>query len=229
MTTPEVLPEAVIPGRRLGRHIEHDERSRAYAVTTRRKKPISRRWARRSPVLDQGQVGSCVGNTFAGWLATDTALRQGTTTVDESLAVEVYGRATALDRIPGTYPPDDTGSTGLAGAKAMVALGLAKGPYHHAFSVADALLALSYVGPLCVGIEWREGLDTPDPSGMCTFSGAVRGGHEQLWDELDVEHGVVWFTNSWSDTWGVAGRACLSIADFGRALAAQGDVVVLTG
>lgn len=223
-----LLPEAVISGQRLGRHVEHDPRSRAYGVTTAKRKPVSRRWSRRSAVLDQGDVGSCTGNTFAGWLGTDTALREGRTDVDESLAVAIYEKATKLDRITGTYPPDDTGSTGLAAAKATVALGYAAGPYKHTFSLDAALHALSTIGPVCVGIEWREGLDTPDSNGQVHFTGAVRGGHEQLWDEIDVEKQLVWFTNSWSTSWGVEGRACLSFVEFGQALDAQGDVVVLT-
>lgn len=229
MTTIEVIPEAVIPGMRLGRHVEHDPASRAYAATTRRRKPVSRRWARRSPILSQGDLGSCTGNTGAGWLACDTKFRKGRTDVDEDLAVQLYSAASHLDRIPGGYLPEDTGSTGLAVAKALVKGGHTTGPYKHTFSTIGALLALSEVGPLVVGITWREGMDTPDKNGLCRFAGAVRGGHEQLWTELDVEKGLVWFDNSWGPDWAIEGRACLTIADFELALADQGDVVVISG
>lgn len=226
--TVTVLPEVVVPGRRLGRHLDHDPLSRGYEAVIARRRLVSRRWANRSGVLDQGDLGSCVGNTFAAWLAHDNALRQGRPDVTEQLAVQVYERATHRDRIKGVYPPEDTGSTGLGGAKALIDLSLAKGPYRHTFSLGGALLALSGTGPLCVGIDWPEGMDEPDKAGQVRWAGKVRGGHEQLWDEVDVERSRVWFVNSWGPSYGLDGRAWLSFEDFGKALAARGDVVVLT-
>lgn len=100
----------------LGRHVQHDARSRQFdvarhlaAVTPR---PVL--WQRISPIFDQGQLGSCTGMFMAGWLGCaphcgDPAMFG----VNE--AVWLYNGATRNDPFPGTHPPDDTGSSGAGG------------------------------------------------------------------------------------------------------------------
>src|SRR3954471_15061773 len=100
------------PDRRLGRHVNHDPRSRAYAylATGRTLQPV--RHTRHAAVLDQGNLGSCTGNAMTGALASDplyAGLPSGTT-LDENLAVHLYSVATSMDDFNGTYPPEDTGS-----------------------------------------------------------------------------------------------------------------------
>lgn len=208
----------------LGRHVEHDERSRDYpaagAAAVR-----SVQWLRRTPIFDQGDLGSCTGNAAAGWLATDTAHRLGRADVTEDDAVRIYSQATHLDRVKGTYPPDDTGSSGLAAAKALVRLGYTSGTYRHAFGLQHALEALQ-TGPVLVGITWLTGCDNPDKDGHVRYAGTVRGGHEILADAIDVETELIWFQNSWSDSWGKHGRFCMTWADFDQALRNRGDVTV---
>lgn len=208
----------------LGRHVRHDVRSRDYPAPA---DPTltSVRWTRRSPIFDQGTVGSCCGNAAAGWLATDNASRRGQQSLQEHDAVAIYSKATHVDRIGGVYPPTDSGSSGLAVAKAMVLLGLAGGPYRHAFGLDHALGALQ-LGPVLVGIAWRTGCDKPDAAGRVRYVGRSRGGHEVLVDALDLDLGLIWFQNSWGRGYGEGGRAAMSLPDFGKALADQGDVTV---
>jgi hypothetical protein len=212
----------------LGRHVEHDPRSRQFAFRAPAPPAQSVRHYRNIPVLDQGQLGSCTGNAAAGavgtgrnWVGPVKAL-----TLDEPFAVKLYSTATTLDDVAGTYPPDDTGSSGLAVAKACQRAGLISG-YQHTFTLADALAALE-VGPIIVGSNWHQAMFDPAPDGRLTVSGAVPGGHEYVVDEIDVERQRVWLTNSWGPDWGLQGRAWLSWADFGRLLAADGDVVLFT-
>ena len=106
------LDEHAVSGRRLGRHIEHDERSRAYPAA-RAPKVVSVAHARHCAPFDQGQTGSCTGNAEAGLLMTDPLFVTGRC-LSESDAVALYEQATHLDRVKGIYPPDDTGSSGLA-------------------------------------------------------------------------------------------------------------------
>lgn len=208
----------------LGRHVRHDPNSRLYPADS--KAPVkSVRWQRRSPVFDQGNVGSCTGNAAAGWVATDTAARKGRSDITEQAALQVYSKATRLDRIKGVYPPTDTGSSGLAAAKALKALGYATGTYRHAFGLEHALSALQS-GPVLVGIEWLTGCDNPNVDGLVKYVGTVRGGHEILADEVDVDRKLVGFQNSWGTAWGKDGRFYMTFDDFGRALAQQGDVTV---
>lgn len=209
---------------RLGRHVVHDARSRHYPAA-QAATITSVRWTRRSPILDQGSVGGCVGFACAGWLATDNASRLGRADITDDLALSVYSKATHLDRIRGVWKPTDTGTAGLYGAKAMRALGLTSAGFSHAFGLDHALGALQ-LGPVMVGMTWLTGCDNPDRKGRVTYAGTVRGGHEVLADELDTDLGLIWFQNSWSSSFGKAGRFAMSVEDFGRALADHGDVTV---
>jgi hypothetical protein len=223
---------------RLGRHIRHDDASRAYAYPTAGLTLQSAKHARRIPVLDQGQLGSCTGNAGIGALGTDplfeTLVDPGAVTgtpgsrysFDESGAVALYSAATKLDDAPGQYPPTDTGSDGLSVAKALKAAGEISG-YQHTFTLTDALLALGQT-PVITGVSWYEDMFTPDADGRLHITGALAGGHEFVVDEIDVDLERVWMTNSWGTSWGVGGRAYLTFDDWGALLADQGDVTVFT-
>ncbi|MCK9896987.1 hypothetical protein [Frankia sp. AgB32] len=233
MTTTVRIPERPDNPHRLGRHVAHDPRSARYAVAGAPTSTlVSRRWTRRIPVLDQGDLGSCTGNAAAGWLGTDNAIRQGVTTVDgvavdEAYAVQLYSAATRLDDIDGDYPPTDTGSDGLSVAKALQAAGIARG-YQHAFSLQATLTALATAGPVLLGTVWLQAMFEPAKDGRLTPRGAVAGGHEYLADEIDVERRRVWITNSWAESWGIGGRAYLTWDDLATLLDQQGDVTVPT-
>lgn len=218
----ERLPELPGPGR-LGRHREHDERSRAFAAEQLH--PIRTvRWTRRCRIFDQESLGSCTGQAMAGALGTDSVHRQGMAGLSEFDALALYEYATQLDRIPGSYPPDDTGSSGLAAAKAAKRSGLISA-YRHAFSVQAALSALQ-TGPCLVGIEWLTGCDEPDADGLVRYAGEVRGGHEIELVGCDVDAHTVTFANSWGTSYGTDGFFSMSWDDFGAALRRGGDVTV---
>jgi hypothetical protein len=235
------IPEFKLDGLPLGRHVEHDDRSRQYAfqvpehLVSGQLQPV--RHQRFVPVLDQGNLGSCCGNAAEGVAGTGSVFQAIPPTVagrpsptdavgDEAQAVALYAAATLLDNVPGSYPPDDTGSTGVAAAKAAVKAGLIAG-YQHTFSLADALAALQLV-PLMFGINWYDSFDQVGPDGLVTITpGAqVRGGHEIVADELDVTRRVVGFTNSWSASWGLGGRFYIGWGDVEQLLGEQGDVTV---
>jgi hypothetical protein len=145
--------------------------------------------------------------------------------VTEQTALDIYSKATHLDRVRGVYPPDDTGSSGLAVAKAMVRLGLTSGTYRHAFGLTHALSALQ-TGPVLVGITWLTGCDNPDSTGLVHYTGTVRGGHEVLADEVDADRRLIWMANSWGTSFALEGRFAMTWDDFGKALADHGDVTV---
>ncbi|GAB2858737.1 hypothetical protein GCM10022221_67810 [Actinocorallia aurea] len=219
------LPE--VPGRALGRHIEHDERSRAYALpepsAVRRLRGRGRSvyWERRAPIWDQGDVAMCTGMAMAGIIATDSAGRGGDARVTDTTAFQLYTVGTALDDIAGDWPDVDTGSTGLAVAKAAQVMGFIAG-YRHAFTAAAAIAALDR-GPLIVGLQWLSGLDEPDSAGVASYRGYPQGGHEVALIGRDTKARVVWFANSWGPSWGVGGYFALGYGDFAAALASGGD------
>jgi len=209
--------------RALGRVVQHDPRSRAYPATLGALRTITHRHY--GPVLDQGQIGSCTGNAAADALNT-TPLRHGRRLLTEVDARTLYHEATVLDGFPGTWPPTDTGSSGLGVAKAVVKAGWATG-YTHAFGLDHALAAL-VLAPVIVGTNWHDSMFTPDSKGFIHPSGAVVGGHEYALVGLDVKRARVTMLNSWSASWGINGRAYITFADLGALLADQGDVIALT-
>lgn len=230
------------PGQYLGRHVEHDPRSLAYAHGVLPKssvKPVS--WTRRIPILDQGQLGSCTGNALTGVIGTDSAGRTATTSVtvkadskgiftagsvvlDESFAVKGYELNTRLDSISGQYPPDDTGSSGVACGKAGQQLGLFTG-YTHAFSL-DALKSALQTGAAMIGIVWMNSMFDPKTDGTIVVDKAsgVAGGHELVvsaWDGARFR-----LDNSWDTSWGDKGSGYVVEADMAWLLSQQGDVTV---
>lgn len=229
----ERLDERVDDQRRLGRHVEHDERSRAFAVPEADVAIRSVTHRRYGYPLDQGQLGSCTGNAIAGWLNTAPAHKANTPLMREADAVRFYSEATRIDGIDGRYPPTDTGSSGLAVAKAAKAEGRIAG-YRHAFSLHAALLALQTL-PVITGVVWYEGFDSPDANGRVKISGQIRGGHEfeLLGFELASTNeplldGLIKAENSWGLSYGLRGRFYFTARTFAELLADSGDVTVPT-
>jgi hypothetical protein len=225
MTDPyrQILPEH--PGKgRLGRHVEFDPHSRDYEYVSTVARPRTQLWTRRSPIFDQGNLGSCTGNAVAGCLATDSSKGQGHDDLTEDDALALYEAATRLDGFPGAYPPDDVGSSGNAACKAAKRAGLISG-YHWAFSLSGLVNALQ-VGPAAIGINWLRGCDHPDASGLVKYSGPSRGGHEISVIGVSLERGQFRIANSWGTGWGDSGYFSMTISDMTRALADKGDVSV---
>lgn len=207
----------------LGRLVEHDERSKMYQAA---QAPAQRSvlWGHHAPVLDQGQLGSCTGNATAQLINTDafSAARKAGY-LNEQDALKIYELGTQLDNQPGTYPPDDTGSSGIAVAKAGVRLGYFTG-YKHAFGFSHFCAAVQ-LQPVIVGTTWHNGMFKPNAKGFVKPSGAVAGGHEYLCLGISYETKTLTFLNSWSAGWGpLGGRFLMSFTDFTKLLADQGDV-----
>lgn len=235
-TIPEHEPTHHLAGR-LGRHVAHDLRSRAYPFPAQAVKGIhSVRHHRIISVLNQGGTGACTGNAEEGVLGTlpffdvipasHPRKPTGDPDRDEGQALTLYSEATHLDRLRGVFPPDDTGSNGLAVNKAAKAAGLISG-YRHCFSLDSALKALT-VQPVITGVNWYSSFDEPDRNGQVTISpnADVRGGHEFTLDEIILEDRLIGATNSWGYDWGNEGRFFITWDDFERLMYEQGDVTV---
>lgn len=178
-----------------------------------------------------------MGNVLFGG---DGITAQGSYSFSAETVETLYHDVTSIDPYDGTFPPDDTGSDGLSSAKVAVALGAASG-YQHTFSLTDALAALQDY-PLMVGTEWTNDMFNPDRQGRIKPSGQVAGGHEWIVDEyvpagslpvsgrgvLSATIPYIGGTTSWGTGFGAAGRFYMTDTNFGRLLAAEGDVIVLT-
>lgn len=208
---------------RLARLINHDPQSKNYPAETAPIKSVS--WSHSGPVLDQGDIGSCTGNAAADCMNTAPLYDGKRPLLDERAAVAIYSWATHHDGFGGVYPPTDTGSSGLAAAKAVKSLGLIRS-YRHAFGLEHALGALSR-GPVMVGIPWYHSMFRPDAQGFIRPDGNVEGGHELAVIANNADKRFVTLLNSWGPDWGINGTAYVSWDDFGALLSDQGDCTVL--
>jgi hypothetical protein len=219
--------EDVHEGMRLGRSMWLDGRSLAYMVENDvQEMGMSLRdceWERVMTVLDQGQLGSCTGNAGTGALGTQPfydAFGSGVlpkpddATAGEEFAVQLYSDATVVDGYPGVYPPDDTGSSGLAICKVLKSRGTING-YRFA-RTAYGFLRLLQRGPVLQGMPWYNAFFAPDSQGFIDSdpnwaSSGVAGGHEieavavEL-DTTDAFSSVITYVNSWGSNWGDSGR-----------------------
>lgn len=208
----------------LGRRANHDPRSLAYparASTTHRK--VTHRTY--GPVLDQGQVGSCVGNAAAHALNTRGSHRVPSRVLREADAVDIYAAATAVDPWPGTYPGQDTGTDANSAAKVLRDRGIISG-WSHCFGL-DHVLAALQLAPVMLGISWHASMFTPDGKGFVHPDGHVVGGHETLIRGDDPRTGSVLVRNSWGPSWGLRGHYRLAYDDLAALLADAGDATVL--
>jgi len=218
------IPEHVVEGKRLGRHVRHDPRSKKFPAE---RAPSIRSVTHHSEglPLNQGALGSCTANATCGALNSGHAVASHKP-YDEHSAIKLYGVETALEGKP--YPPHDPGGSGLFVCKAAKKEGMISS-YTHAFGVQHALEAL-VIRPVITGINWYTSFDTPDPTGLIEIApkATVRGGHEVMAYGIDADKELVWLWNSWGTTYAMGGRFCMSFATWATLLdhKNQGDVTV---
>lgn len=221
----------------LGRVVNHDPRSKNFPAQPRKLlRPRSRLHELRAPALRQGDIGSCVGHTAAQWLnctVTKHNRKRGfmpgrptnrTKYLDDHNARTLYSNATIFDQFGGVYPPDDTGSSGLGGAKALQKFGFIT-EYRHVFDF-PTLIAVVIDQPVMLGINWYEGMYDPDDHGVIRPTGSVEGGHEILVRGIDLQRKRFRLRNHWGVDWGIKGDCYLDFADMERLMNEQGDVTV---
>ena len=124
----------------LGRNLNHDDRSRAFpmraAEVVDRSQWRDKRVRLYSPLPNPNQpVGCCTGVAKAMQFNAIGNRKMGQV-LDMDDALSIYSRASTLDPWSGSWPPTDTGSSGLASAKAAQQLGLG-GEYRWIFGGAD--------------------------------------------------------------------------------------------
>jgi hypothetical protein len=214
------LPETFLDGRRLGRHVAHDDRSWLYpAAMSAELRSIQHR--RHYRTFNQGDIGMCTGVSAVELLMTEPFWRRDRP-LDLDNARSIYAAASKIDDIRGVFPPDDVGSSGLAVMKVCKKRHYIR-EYRHAFGIEQALRAL-VLAPTVVGVNWYEGFDKPSRSGECKLAGGVRGGHEVVLDGIDIERKRVWGRQSWGSQWGDDGRFFWSFATYEQLLNENGDV-----
>ena len=182
-----------------------------------------------APISDQ--VGnSCVGYTcldtvnYAKFSPNRKQINHNTKFLPNSAGLTFYSIATRLDTFPDTYPPTDSGSTVLAGAKALQQFGLIPS-YRWAFSFDDFLAAIEQQ-PVMVGTLWTDGMMDPDKTGLIRPTGNLAGGHAYSVRGVNFSRELLRIRNHWTSGWGIKGEAFVSFTDMAWLLSQQGEVMV---
>src|ERR1017187_3469723 len=182
------LDERVIPGKRLGRHIFHDPRSRDFPAD-RAAQIVSVTHKANGLPLNQGDIGSCTANAGCGALDSSPDFTGGAPR-SENDAIQLYEVETRLEGQP--YPPNDPGGSGLEVCKAAKQLGWISS-YKHPFGIEKALLRL-VLRPVITGFRLYPSFDTPSSAGLVAITpgATVRGGHEVVADQINAPNKLVW-------------------------------------
>lgn len=173
----------------LGRQLLHDERSRAFPMTAAVDRST---WRDRSvrlydPLPNPNQtIGCCTGVAKCCQLNAIGNRVLGRV-LDMPDAERIYSENTKIDPWPGEWPPDDTGSSGLASAKAAQLLSLA-GEYRWIFGGADEVIQNVVEGRvISVGTWWYADMFNRDRDGRITPTGGRAGGHQYVIRGYDVD------------------------------------------
>jgi hypothetical protein len=211
----------------LGRHIEHDERSKLYRLDTEGLSAADVEWAYRIGQLNQQATGKCTAEAACEILGSDPFFKTLTpteqTALNDAWTDVFYSDEELLDG-DGPFPPNDNGSSGLTSAKVAKNRKLISG-YLHTFTAQDAINGLQKY-PASWGTNWKSGMDSVNvDTGQVTYTGTVRGGHELELFKIVAKLEQVWFRQSWGP-WGYhnLGMGWISFEDFEASLADQGDV-----
>lgn len=178
------------------------------------------------PVFDQGNLGSCTANAALGCLVTEPFAAKDVDYTEED-AVKLYELETKIDdsQIPGSYPPDDTGSTGPWSMRALEQQGRIHS-YLHTHRTHTALGMLQD-GPISIGVTWFRSMFELDVTNTLLVypESGVAGGHQICVVGVDVAQQRIRIRNSWGASWGDEGHCWMTWAQFNYLLEIGGDVV----
>lgn len=224
-----------------------DERNKAHRVSAiRETAPADKAvWWTGGVILNQGQEGSCVGHGVVGeYLASPVRGNAFLTApVDASGnaeilsaaeaghrgAVAVYNRAKQIDEWEGV---DYDGTSVRAGMLVAREHGWCEG-FSWALNL-DELRTALHLGPVVIGVEWREDMYETDELGYVTVGGKVVGGHCLVVTGYSPNYrrrGPVFrWRNSWGPTYGLGGNGYVRPDDLAAIVfGSGGEAAVPTG
>lgn len=190
----------------LGRQKVHDPRSRQFParMAVDRSTWRSRGVKVYDPTPNPTQChGECTGTTKCMQLNSEGSRKPGVI-LGVKEAHELYTFASHNDPWDLAWPPDDTGSSGLASCVAAQALGYG-GEYRHIFNGADGVVQSIMDGrSVSVGTWWTEDMMNPRPNGLIEPTGRRIGGHQYLARAYDLPGDYVLIRCWWGafrDVW----------------------------
>lgn len=168
--------------------------------------------------LDQGREGACTGFGTGHVLAASPKSRLD---IVNETAQLIYYEARRQDEWPGE---DYDGSSVNGAMRAARLMGYIT-EWRWCKTMAEVRHALSYHGPLVIGVNWYTGMFTPNARGLLTISGTLAGGHALMVAGYKFENGQYWYRleNSWGPAWGDNGGCWISEANLYRLLGERGE------
>lgn len=170
---------------RLGRNIVHDVRSRGFAMGLTVDKST---WHDKSvriydPIPNPNQChGECTCCAQA-MLFNTAGNRKTGQVLKMDAAHKLYSLATSIDPFEGSWTSptwEDTGSSGLAAAKASQQLGFG-GTFNFLFGGADEVVQAIMNGrTVSCGSAWMNDMFEPDANGFIEPTGGEAGGHQYI-------------------------------------------------
>lgn len=153
------------------------------------------------PILDQQDTPHCVGFSGAAWLN----LLPIDDHVQNDMGHDLYSACKVVDHEPG----QENGSTIASLAKVLKNRFLLT-TYAFAETIEDVKTFVQTSGPVIWGMGWTDSMFNPTSAGLIVPSGDDVGGHAVTEYEYNPVDDLHWFTNSWSDAWGLAGMFCMT-------------------
>jgi hypothetical protein len=178
--------------------------------------------------LDQGRSSSCVGHGCHQLLRAAPVLNKK----DIPSPYQIYNEAQLIDEWPGAEPTY-YGTSVRAGIKVLARLGYISS-YRWAFDAATAVNHILNVGPMVIGVDWREGMMAVDDHGYVYNKGRLIGGHCVILVGTNVAaknpdgtKGFCTILNSWGTGWANKGRAKISISALDELIRDQGEAAAV--
>lgn len=209
---------------RLGRLIQFDRKSLAFPIIRQEDdRPLrSMTWRLRPDrLINQGNIGACVGCSLTQRLATWAIEAPA---VGYDFAMTLYRTAQMHDPWPGEQYE---GTSLLAGLQVLHRWGWIR-RYEWSFSLRQLQLGLGYHGAAVLGIPWYDGMFYPSSDGRVRPTGHIAGGHAIEASAIDVDDQKIWFPNTWGD-WGLNGWCWMHFDDVDRLLHERGEAAFLSG
>lgn len=176
--------------------------------------------------LDQGQSSTCVGHGCHQLLRC-SPVRNVKNIPDP---YQIYNEAQLIDEWEGE---NYDGTSVRAGIKVLARKGYLSS-YRWAFDGQTAVNHILNVGPMVIGVDWREGMMAVDQKGYVYNKGKLIGGHCVILVGTnltalnpDGTKGFCVILNSWGTEWGNKGRAKISIPALDELIRDQGEAAAV--
>lgn len=190
------------------------EANRPYRMGVAGDMTQSRYWVPGTVVTDQGTEGACVGHGVTNEAIASPVRRNDGgmgrwANIANNVAATVYRDAQRIDEWEGEQY---SGTSVRAGMLVGRSLGWYEG-FRWAFNMGELRAALD-LGPVVIGVEWREQMYATEPGGSVSIGGSVVGGHCLLitgyspnWNRRGPHYR---WRNSWGLGYGIRGNGYIS-------------------